>query len=183
MTTLEEVFLRLAHAETNGAEGGSAPPNNTGVARPINDDEGGDDDDVALITVGDEQLVPPSGAARWWKQVSALMVVRAKSSYRSGQALFFQIVIPCVLLVLALTVVLKPPSQASPFDNEVALVLEPSPSTSVPFVYHGGGPVTSVAKSIHGLNVSLGGMLKDVSRPNLPSISAYFRGEISTSSG
>ncbi|EGD78617.1 hypothetical protein PTSG_11760 [Salpingoeca rosetta] len=64
------------------------------------------------------------GPVGMWSVVLALMVVRAKQSLREWRALFFQVVVPAVLLVVSLTVIAKPTSNTS--ETQPLFDLSPS---------------------------------------------------------
>ena len=61
-----------------------------------------------------------------WSVVRALMVIRFKQSIREWRALFFQVVVPAVLLVVSLTVIAKPEGSGSRSDAQPLLALSPA---------------------------------------------------------
>lgn len=62
----------------------------------------------------------------------ALMIIRWKQRFREWRSLFFQLVLPAVLLIISLTVIAKPTSNGSKDKAQTVLDLSPN-------VYQGGG--------------------------------------------
>ena len=141
MTTLDEVFLRLAD-EDGGASG-------TAAAAADSEEQDVQLLDLSAIDDSDEELLLEQGSinssapaparasleARWQVQLWALMAVRAKQMMRTPMALMFQIVAPCILLVIGLVVVMKP-AAADQWSNATQLLTPgvASPVIDLPFL-------------------------------------------------
>lgn len=148
MTTLDEVFLRLADEEGGASDSsGDHAPNTQEDDVKMLDLSGissGDSSDEELLLEEGSTSINSGGSIaparlemnpNWRVQLWALMVVRAKQMLRTPMALQFQIVAPCILLVIGLVVVMKP-SALNTWDNNVTIQLTPgvsSPAAPMPF--------------------------------------------------
>lgn len=177
MTTLDEVFLRLADEDdgaSNDAADNAADPDVELLDMSASSGDGdGDGDDDLLLEAGSVNgtAAPPARASvqpRWQVQLWALMAVRAKQMLRTPMALNFQIVAPCILLVIGLVVVMKP-TAVDQWSNET-IRLTPgvaSPVSSMPFIVDNDAVTPDYLETL-GENFEYVGMnMTDVSEANV----------------
>lgn len=105
MTTLEEVFLKLAGEGEDGGKGENRTYEDDLAFKPNASPTNG-------IYEGDVRNRPESDAnvelPSWGQQLKSLMRIKAVQSFRSKLMFTFQIVLPCVMLIIGLAGVLKP---------------------------------------------------------------------------
>eukprot|EP00049_Salpingoeca_infusionum_P024784 m.17093 g.17093 ORF g.17093 m.17093 type:complete len:1663 (+) comp7307_c0_seq1:134-5122(+) len=156
ITSLEEVFLRLqkleheqelAEQEREQQEQAIAATLSSSNDKTV---EGVSDGSQSTIGINGEDLpLLSTERATTWQRIKGVMGIRYKQNIRNYKALFFQIFLPIVLMVISLTVVAKPSSTADSGNvfNKTTLDLLPKPYASslpaLPFLQHGATNATN----------------------------------------
>jgi ATP-binding cassette subfamily A (ABC1) protein 5 len=179
MTTLDEVFVRLADQQEEDDDNSSSKADvemvRAGESTTDSDDELLLEEEASIngsATPSRTSLTPARQAQLW-----ALMVVRAKQLLRTPMALIFQIVMPCILLIIGLVVVMKPPPAAGLWDNAVAIPLQPGVSTPVsmlPYVVEDGVTANAVWIKAIGDTLAEGGVNMVDESKSSSNIEAYY---------
>ena len=166
MTTLDEVFLRLADlnedksksetsVELRSVSDGSHVSNMPPTRERLVSNDG---DDVALIDMHEDDGGDGNGAAKLRVMIFMMMMLRFKQAMRNKMALIFQIFVPCILLVAGLHITLGT-SDASPFDVARIPLTPTTPlSSPVPFIDNRNNVSTTLGR----LNKTLGWQLRRV---------------------